>query len=107
MKKEVTLDLTSGLNYFGNEFDYTGPMIATTHDTSQATLPTKSCARWMRSAEITTKGVTEKELANAKVQYRSNFYSQLESSFGEGASTLRARTLPRRPGADQFTVDAV
>ena len=34
-------------------------------------------------AEITAKGVTEKELADAKVRYRSNFYSQLESSFGK------------------------
>ncbi len=34
-------------------------------------------------AEVTAKGVTDKELADAKVRYRSNFYSQLESSFGK------------------------
>ena len=32
-EKELTLDLTGGLNYFGNEFDYTGPMIMTTRTT--------------------------------------------------------------------------
>src|ERR1044072_7141497 len=31
--KELTLDLTGGLNYFGNEFDYTGPMVMTTRTT--------------------------------------------------------------------------
>jgi predicted Zn-dependent peptidase len=34
-------------------------------------------------ADVATKGVTEKELADAKVRYRSNFYSQVESSFGK------------------------
>jgi zinc protease len=37
-------------------------------------------------ADITSKGVTEKELVDAKVQYRSNFYSQLES--GQGRAHL-------------------
>ena len=32
-EKELTLDLTGGLNYFGNEFDYNGPMIMTTRTT--------------------------------------------------------------------------
>jgi zinc protease len=34
-------------------------------------------------ADVAASGVTEKELADAKVRYRSNFYSQLESSFGK------------------------
>jgi predicted Zn-dependent peptidase len=34
-------------------------------------------------ADIATKGITEKELADAKVSYRSNFYSQLEGSLGK------------------------
>jgi predicted Zn-dependent peptidase len=38
--------------------------------------------------------VTEKELADAKVQYRSNFYSQVESSFGK-AHLLSALALFR------------
>jgi predicted Zn-dependent peptidase len=45
-------------------------------------------------ADITTKGITEKELANAKVQYRSNFYSQLEGSMGK-AHLLSALALFR------------
>jgi predicted Zn-dependent peptidase len=34
-------------------------------------------------ADVSTKGITEKELADAKVSYRSNLYSQLEGSFGK------------------------
>ena len=83
--KELTLDLTGGLNYFGNEFDYTGPMIMTTRTTYKPGHTADEVLREMDAvvAELTSKGVTDKELADAKVRYRSNFYSQLESSFGK------------------------
>jgi predicted Zn-dependent peptidase len=84
-EKELTLDLTGGLNYFGNEFDYSGPMIMTTRTTYK---PGKSAADILKEmdavvADVSSKGVTEKELADAKIRFRSNFYSQLESSFGK------------------------
>jgi zinc protease len=84
-EKELTLDLSGGLNYFGNEFDYTGPMIMTTRTTYKPGHTADEVIREMDAviADITSKGVTEKELADAKIQYRSNFYSQLESSFGK------------------------
>src|SRR5687767_11115761 len=45
-EKELTLDLSGGLNYFGNEFDYTGPMIMTTRTTyNRGTPPNKVLAR--------------------------------------------------------------
>ena len=84
-EKELTLDLTGGLNYFGNEFDYTGPMVMTTRTTYKLGHTADAVLREMDAviAELTSKGVTDKELADAKVRYRSNFYSQLESSFGK------------------------
>nr|ART35661.1 B450 [uncultured bacterium] len=84
-EKELTLDLTGGLNYFGNEFDYTGPMIMTTRTTYKPGRTADEVIREMDAviADIVAKGVTDKELADAKVRYRSNFYSQLESSFGK------------------------
>lgn len=84
-EKELTLNLTGGLNYFGNEFDYTGPMIMTTRATYKPGHSADEILREMDAviAEITAKSVTDKELADAKVRYRSNFYSQLESSFGK------------------------
>ena len=82
--KELTLDLSGGLNYFGNEFDYTGPMIMTTRTTYKPGHTADEILREMDAvvADIVAKGVTEKELADAKVRYRSNFYGQVESSFG-------------------------
>ena len=84
-EKELTLDLTGGLNYFGNEFDYTGPMIMTTRTTYKPGRTADEILKEMDAviADITSKGITDKELADAKVRYRSNFYSQLESSFGK------------------------
>ncbi len=84
-EKELTLDLTGGLNYFGNEFDYTGPMIMTTRTTYK---PGKSADEILKEmdavvADVSAQGVTDKELADAKIRWRSNFYSQVESSFGK------------------------
>src|SRR5258705_1824440 len=95
-EKELTLDLTGGLNYFGNEFDYTGPMIMTTRTTYKPGHTAAEVVREMDAvvAEVATTGVNEKELADAKVRYRSNFYSELESSFGK-AHLLSALALFR------------
>ena len=95
-EKELTLDLSGGLNYFGNEFDYTGPMIMTTRTTYKPGHTADEVLREMDAvtADIATKGVTDQELANAKVQYRSNLYSQLEGSQGK-AHILSALALFR------------
>ena len=84
-EKEITLDLTGGLNYFGNEFDYTGPMIMTTRTTYKPGHTGDEVIKEMDAvtAEVVSKGITDKELADAKIRFRSNFYSQLESSFGK------------------------
>ena len=84
-EKEITLDLTGGLNYFGNEFDYTGPMIMTTRTTYKPGHTADEVIREMDAvtADVVAKGITDKELADAKIRFRSNFYSQLESSFGK------------------------
>ena len=84
-EKELTLDLSGGLNYFGNEFDYNGPMIMTTRTTYKPVHTADEVIREMDAvvAEVVAKGITEKELADAKVRYRSNFYNQLESTYGK------------------------
>jgi predicted Zn-dependent peptidase len=81
----LTLDLSGGLNYFGNEFDYNGPMIMTTRTTYKPGHTADEVVREMDAviAELVAKGITEKELADAKVRYRSNFYNQLESTYGK------------------------
>lgn len=83
--KEITLDVTGGLNYFGNEFDYKGPMVMTTRTTYKPGHTADEVLKEMdaATAEVITKGITEKELADAKIRFRSNFYTQLEGSFGK------------------------
>jgi zinc protease len=83
-EKQLTLDLTGALNYFGNEFDYNGPMIMTTRATYKPGHTADEVVREMDGVlgDIISKGITEKELADAKVRYRSNFYGQIESTFG-------------------------
>src|SRR6185503_3877889 len=95
-EKELALDLSGGLNYFGNEFDYTGPMIMTTRTTYKPGHTGDEIIREMDSvvADIVARGITDKELADAKVSYRSNFYSQLEGSMGK-AHLLAALALFR------------
>lgn len=84
-EKELTLDLTGALNYFGNEFDYNGPMIMTTRTTYKPGHTADEVLREIDSviADIATKGVTEKELADSKVRGRSGYYDQLESTLGK------------------------
>src|SRR5205814_10004432 len=84
-EKELSLDLTGALNYFGNEFDYSGPMIMTTRTTYKPGHTADEVLREIDSviADIATKGVTDKELSDAKVRFKSNFYNQLESTFGK------------------------
>ncbi len=95
-EKEISLDLTGGLNYFGNEFDYSGPMIMTTRTTYKPGHTADEVLREMDTvvAEVVTKGVTQKELADAKVRFRSNFYNQLETTFPK-ADLLSALALFR------------
>jgi len=95
-EKELTLDLSGGLNYFGNEFDYTGPMIMTTRTTYKPGHTADEVVKEMDAviAEVTSKGVSDKELADAKVRYRSNLYDQLESGQGK-AHILSALALFR------------
>jgi zinc protease len=84
-EKELTLDLSGGLNYFGNEFDYNGPMIMTTRATYKSGHTAAEVVSEMDAviAELIAKGITAKELADAKVRYKSNFYNQLESTYGK------------------------
>jgi len=83
--KELTLDLSGGLNYFGNEFDYSGPMIMTTRATYKPGHTADEVVKEMDGvvAELVQKGVSDKELADAKVRFRSSLYNQVESSFGK------------------------
>jgi predicted Zn-dependent peptidase len=85
-EKELALDLSSGVNLgLGNEFDYDGPMLLTTRTTYKPGNKGDDVVKELDAilADIKQKGVTEKELADAKVRFRSNYFDQLESTFGK------------------------
>ena len=85
-EKEMTLDLTGGVNLgLGNEFDYDGPMLLTTRTTYKPGVKSDAVIAELDAviADIVAKGVTAKELADAKVRFRSSYYDQLESGFGK------------------------
>jgi predicted Zn-dependent peptidase len=84
-EKELSLDLIGAVNLFGNEFDYYGPMLITTRTTYKPGHTGDEIVKEIDAvlADIIQNGVTEKELADAKVRYRSNFYNQLEGTFGK------------------------
>jgi zinc protease len=84
-EKELSLDLIGGVNLNGNEFDYYGPMLITTRSTYKPGHTADEIVKEMDAvlADIAQNGVSEKELADAKVRYRSDFYDQLESTFGK------------------------
>jgi predicted Zn-dependent peptidase len=84
-EKELSLDWVGAVNLFGNEYDYFGPMLITTRTTYKSGHTGDEIIKEMDSvlAEVAQNGVTDKELADAKVRYRSNYYNQLESTFGK------------------------
>jgi predicted Zn-dependent peptidase len=84
-EKELSLDLIGGVNLSGNEFDYYGPMLITTRSTYKTGHTADEIVKEMDAvlADVAQNGVTPKELADAKVRFRSNFYNQLESTFGK------------------------
>jgi predicted Zn-dependent peptidase len=84
-EKAVSVDFVSRVNLYGNEVDYSGPMLMTTRTTYKPGHTGDEIVREMDSviADVVKTGVTAKELADAKVRFRSSYYDQLGSSFGK------------------------
>ncbi|HEU0104639.1 MAG TPA: insulinase family protein, partial [Vicinamibacteria bacterium] len=96
-EKEISLDWTAGVNLgLGNEFDYNGPMLLTARTTYKPGHTADEILKEVDAvvADLQAKGVTARELADAKVRFRSAYYDQLESGFGK-ANLLAAFTLFR------------
>ena len=85
-EKEIALDWAGGINFeLGNEFDYDGPMLMVSRATYKPGHTDDEILREVDAVvrDLQQHGVTKKELEAAKVRFRSNFYSQLESTFGK------------------------
>ena len=96
-EKEISLDWTAGINLgLGNEFDYNGPMLLTARTTYKPGHTADEILKEVDAvvADVQARGVTVKELADAKVRFRSAYYDQLESGFGK-ANLIAAFALFR------------
>jgi predicted Zn-dependent peptidase len=85
-EKEISLDWSGGINFeLGNEFDYDGPMLMVSRTTYKPGHNGDEILKEVDAVihDVQEHGVTKKELADAKVRFRSNYYNQLESSFGK------------------------
>src|SRR5205823_12264256 len=85
-EKAISLDWSGGINFeLGNEFDYDGPMLMVSRTTYKPGHTGEEILKEVDAVvhDLREHGVTKKELDAAKVRFRSNFYSQLESTFGK------------------------
>ncbi|HEY8180854.1 MAG TPA: insulinase family protein [Thermoanaerobaculia bacterium] len=85
-EKEISIDFAGGINFeLGNEFDYDGPMLLVSRTTYKPGHTGDEILKEVDAIvrDIQEHGVTAKELHDAKVRFRSNFYDQLESTFGK------------------------
>jgi zinc protease len=96
-EKEISLDWAGGINFeLGNEFDYDGPMLLASRTTYK---PGHTGVEILKEIDAVVRdvqehGVTKKELADAKVRFRANFYDLIESTQGR-ANLLAAFALFR------------
>jgi predicted Zn-dependent peptidase len=85
-EKAISIDWSGGINFeLGNEFDYDGPMLLVSRTTYK---PGHSGDEILKEVDaialqVQQQGVTKKELTDAKVRFRSNFYDQLESTMAK------------------------
>jgi predicted Zn-dependent peptidase len=85
-EKAISVDWSGGINFeLGNEFDYDGPMLLVSRTTYKPGHFGDEILKEVDAIvlQVQQQGVTKKELTDAKVRFRSNFYDQLESTMGK------------------------
>jgi zinc protease len=91
-QKQLTGDVSGGINLLGNPFDYNGPMLWTValfHDPDKT--PEQLVKAMDESIERVRSGpVDAATLERARVKVRSDLYGQLEQTFGFGTADLLA-----------------
>ena len=85
-EKTISIDWNGGINFdLGNEFDYNGPMLLVSRTTYKPQYNGDAILKEVDPivSDIQVHGVKANELRDARVRLRSNFYDQLESTFGK------------------------
>ena len=91
-ENQVASDVSGGFNLLGNNFDYNGPMLYTFRVDYRPDLKGADVLKVVDKviSAIQEHGITEDELKQAKVNFRSSFLENLESQAGFGRADLLA-----------------
>ena len=92
-ENQIASDVSGGFNYgLGNNFDYNGPMLYTFRVDYRPDLKGADVLKVVDKviSAIQEHGITEDELKQAKVNFRSSFLENLESQAGFGRADLLA-----------------
>jgi zinc protease len=89
-QKGYTSNVSGGINYLGNMFDYNGPMLWMSNLTYDASVSPDSILRQYDMAIADLSKVSNEDLQLAMVKLRSGFYDALSSQFGIGKVNLLA-----------------
>ncbi|HEV7425587.1 MAG TPA: insulinase family protein, partial [Thermoanaerobaculia bacterium] len=85
-EKQTSIDWGGGINYeLGNEFDYDGPMLMVSRTTYKPGHTAEEILHEVDAivSDLQQHGPTAREVADAKVRFRSNFYDALETTGGK------------------------
>ena len=92
-ENQVASDVSGGFNYgLGNNFDYNGPMLYTFRVDYRPDLKATDVLKVVDKVidAVQEHGISEEELRQAKINFRSSFLENLESQGGFGRADLLA-----------------
>jgi zinc protease len=89
-KKGYTGNLSGGINYLGNMFNYNGPMVWMVDLIHDKTVPSDSIINQVDMAVDELKNLSQADLDRAVVKIRSSLYDNLGQFFGFGRADLLA-----------------
>jgi zinc protease len=89
-EKGYTGNLSGGINYLGNMFNYNGPMIWMADLIHDSNVSSDSVLQQVDEAIAELNGVTQEDIDRAIIKIRSNLYDNLGQAFGFGRADLLA-----------------
>lgn len=89
-EKGYSANVSGGINYLGNMFNYNGPMLWMTHLIHDAGVSPDSIIQQLDEAVAELNSITQEELDLAMVKMRSSLYDNLSELYGFGTADLLA-----------------
>lgn len=89
-EKGYTSNVSGGINYLGNMFNYNGPMLWMTHLIHDAEVSSDSIIHQVDEAVAELNSITQEELDLAIIKMRSDLYDNLGDLYGFGTADMLA-----------------